>query len=187
MGIKQEHEFLTELCQSEGLLGYAMVLTRNRVQAEDLVQETYVRALAAADRLWEGSRIKAWLFTILRNLWFNELRRRRVDPVLYKFDDTPFDVESLAGKMQNPYDILSSEEDAVMVRQALERLPSEAREVLILREYEELSYQEIAQVLGCPIGTVMSRLARARGRLRTVLLPLVVRRFRTRSTPHRNS
>src|ERR1700761_6562799 len=70
----------------DGLYGYAMVLTRNRAEAEDLVQETYVRALGAAGRLRENSNVKGWLFTILRNLWFNELRKRRNAPAVVEMD-----------------------------------------------------------------------------------------------------
>jgi len=106
----------------DGLYGYAMVLTRNHAEAEDLVQETYVRALGAAGRLRENSNVKGWLFTILRNLWFNELRKRRNVPAILEMDGDDYTADSL-----------------------------------------------VADVLGCPAGTVMSRLGRARAKLRTAL------------------
>jgi RNA polymerase sigma-70 factor, ECF subfamily len=153
----------------DGLYRYAMVITRNRAEAEDLVQETYVRALEAAARLRENSNIKAWMFTILRNLWFNQLRKRRNAPAIVVIDGDDYTADSLVGNAKDAHAIFVSNEDAVIVRSAINDLPIEFREVILLREFEELSYQEIAEVLGCPAGTVMSRLARARAKLRTTL------------------
>ena len=148
----------------DGLYRYAMAITRNRADAEDLVQETYVRALEAVERLRDDSNIQGWLFTILRNLWFNQLRKRRNSLAIVEMDG-----DSEAGNARDAYAILASSEDGVIVRSAIDDLPIEFREVILLREFEELSYQEIADVLGCPAGTVMSRLARARTKLRTAL------------------
>lgn len=155
----------------DSLYRYAMALTRNPIEAEDLVQETYVRAIEAFERLKEDSNVRAWLFTILRNLWLNELRRQRNGPQLIEADreNENHPVDSLIGNMPNAYEILESEENAKQVREAIDRLPPDFREILILREFEELSYQEIATVLECPAGTVMSRLGRARSRLRVLL------------------
>jgi RNA polymerase sigma-70 factor, ECF subfamily len=153
----------------DGLYGYAMVLTRNRAEAEDLVQETYARALPAIDRLRDGSNIKGWLFTILRNLWFNELRKRRSAPPLVEMDSEDNTPDHFAGKARNPHEIFESNETTILVRDAIDSLPLEFREIILLREFEELSYQEIAGVLGCPAGTVMSRLGRARAKLRALL------------------
>jgi RNA polymerase sigma-70 factor, ECF subfamily len=155
----------------DGLYGYAVALTRNRLQAEDLVQETYVRALEAAPRLREDSNIKGWMFAILRNLWLNELRKRKSSPCLIDID-----FDSVTGLGQDPHaqdshKILASKEDAETVRVALSKLPAHFREILLLREFEELSYREIAEILGCPQGTVMSRLGRARTKLRSLLEP----------------
>jgi RNA polymerase sigma-70 factor (ECF subfamily) len=151
------------------LYGYAMVLTRNRAQAEDLVQETYLRALEAAWRLRENSNIKGWLLTILRNLWFNQLRKRRNAPTIVEMDGDDHTADSLVGNARNAHEIFVSNEDSDIVRSAIDDLPAEFREIILLREFEELSYQEIADVLGCPAGTVMSRLGRARAKLRTAL------------------
>ncbi|HTF63150.1 MAG TPA: sigma-70 family RNA polymerase sigma factor [Edaphobacter sp.] len=153
----------------DGLYGYAMILTRNRAEAEDLVQETYVRALEAVGRLRENSNIKGWLFTILRNLWFNQLRKRRSAPPIVEMDGDDHTADSLVGNARDAHEIFASNEDSDMVRSAIDELPVEFREIILLREFEELSYQEIADVLGCPAGTVMSRLGRARAKLRTAL------------------
>jgi RNA polymerase sigma-70 factor (ECF subfamily) len=153
----------------DSLYRYALVLTRQRTEAEDLVQETYVRALQAYSRLREDSNVKGWLFTILRNQWLNELRRRRTRPQVDEVDSDTQVVDGLHGKFPDAQMALEGKEDAIRVRTAIGKLPSEFQEALILREFEELSYQEIATVLNCPVGTVMSRLGRARAKLRTLL------------------
>lgn len=153
----------------DSLYRYAVVLTGSRIEAQDLVQDTYVRAVEAFHRLREDSNLKGWLFTILRNLWFNELRKRRRGPQLVEVDADSYLADRLPGSERNAQQILESEEDAKRVRTAIEKLPLDFREILVLREFEELSYQEIAAVLHCPVGTVMSRLGRARAKLRALL------------------
>jgi RNA polymerase sigma-70 factor (ECF subfamily) len=153
----------------DGLFSYALMLTRNRTEAEDLVQETYVRAIQAIDRLRENSNLKSWLFTILRNIWLNQLRKRKSTPQLVNMDGDGNTADGLLGHTRDSYDILVSNEDTERVRSAIQSLPIDFREIILLREFEELSYHEIATVLGCPAGTVMSRLGRARARLRTLL------------------
>lgn len=153
----------------DSLYRYAIVLTGNPVEAEDLVQETYVRAMEAFRRLREDSNVKAWLVTILRNLWFNELRKRRNRPHLVEVDADSYLAEGLVMEKRDAHQILESEQDTRRVRAAIARLPFSFREILILREFEELSYQEIAAILNCPAGTVMSRLGRARAKLRALL------------------
>jgi len=153
----------------DSLYSYGLVLTRSRTEAEDLVQETYVRALKAMARLKVESNVKSWLFTILRNIWRNQLRRRRTAPQLVEMDlDGSNDGISVEAS-HNPHTIYVSEMERNLVREAIQRLPPDFREIILLREYEELSYQEIANILECPIGTVMSRLARARAKLRILL------------------
>jgi RNA polymerase sigma-70 factor, ECF subfamily len=151
------------------LYRYAIVLTGSRVEAEDLVQETYVRAMEAFHRLREDSNVRGWLLTILRNLWFNELRKRRRGPQLVEVDADGRMADRLAASGRDAHQILEGAEDQKRVRAAMQKLPSQFREILVLREFEELSYQEIASVLECPAGTVMSRLGRARARLRDLL------------------
>ena len=149
----------------DGLYGYAMALTRNHAQAEDLVQETYVRAMQAMERLRAGSNIKGWLFTILKNIWLNQLRKRRNGPQMIEIEAWDDVVEP----SKDSHDLYVSKMEAEQVRAAIRELPVEFREIILLREYEDLSYQEIANLLGCPVGTVMSRLGRARAKLRTLL------------------
>jgi RNA polymerase sigma-70 factor, ECF subfamily len=152
-----------------GLYGYAMVLTRNHAEAEDLVQETFVRAIPAMCRLRPESNIKAWLFKILRNIWFNQLRKRRSDPQMVPADMESCPLDNLVNPGQDSYEIYAGEMERQRVRAAIQELSSEFREIILLREFEELSYQEMASLLGCPQGTVMSRLARARSKLRALL------------------
>jgi RNA polymerase sigma-70 factor (ECF subfamily) len=153
----------------DGLYSYAMVLTRNHTEAEDLVQETYVRALKAMGRLRAGSNMKGWLFTILRNVWFNQLRKSRNSPQMVGIEIVGSVANSVVEPSKDPHDLYVSKMEAEQVRAAIQELPADFREVIVLREYEDLSYQEIASVLDCPIGTVMSRLGRARAKLRPLL------------------
>jgi RNA polymerase sigma-70 factor, ECF subfamily len=153
----------------DGLYGYAMVLSRNSTEAEDLVQETCLRALRAIGKLRADSSVKSWLFTILRNIWLNQLRQRRTAPDLVELDASENGASEPADAAQDPLTQYVSGVEREQVRAAIQQLPVEFREIIILREYEELSYQEIAALLDCPPGTVMSRLARARSKLRDLL------------------
>jgi RNA polymerase sigma-70 factor, ECF subfamily len=153
----------------DGLYGYAMVLSRNNAEAEDLVQETCLRALRGMNGLRSNDSAKSWLFTILRNVWLNQLRHRRTAPELIELDADGNDASEPADSTQDPHADYVSQAAREQVRAAIQQLPVEFREIIILREYEELSYQEIAALLECPPGTVMSRLARARSKLRELL------------------
>ena len=153
----------------DGLYSYALVLTRNHAEAEDLVQETYVRALPAMGRLREGSNTKGWLFTILRNVWLNQLRKSRNGPQMIEMEDGDGVANSIVEPSKNSHDLYVSKLEAEQVRAAIQELAVDFREIILLREYEDLSYQEIASVLDCPVGTVMSRLGRARAKLRALL------------------
>jgi RNA polymerase sigma-70 factor (ECF subfamily) len=155
----------------DALYGFAIVLTRDQTAAEDLVQETYLRALRAFGQLVPDSNLKGWLFTILRNLWLNQLRHERSGPRFIELEAEEEDhrvwPESLA---PDPYRTLLRKVEREEVRAALDQLPRQYREVIVLREIEGFSYRQIAGILGCPAGTVMSRLGRARERLRRLLL-----------------
>jgi RNA polymerase sigma-70 factor, ECF subfamily len=153
----------------DGLYSYAQVLTRNHAEADDLVQETYVRALQAMGRLRAGSNMKGWLFTILRNVWFNQLRKWRNGPQMVEIEVGDDVANSIVEPSKDSYDLYVSKMEAEQVRTAIQELPVEFREIILLREYEDLSYLEIASVLDCPVGTVMSRLGRARAKLRAAL------------------
>jgi RNA polymerase sigma-70 factor, ECF subfamily len=151
------------------LYSYALVLTRNHAEAEDLVQETYVRAIPAMKRLREGSNTKGWLFTILRNIWLNQLRKCRNGPQLIGMEFGEGVADSLIEPSKDSHELYVSRLEAERVRAAIQELPLHFREIIMLREYEGLSYQEIASISTCPVGTVMSRLGRARARLRVLL------------------
>lgn len=132
---------------------FARYLTRDPAAAEDIVQDAYLNALRGFDT-WRGDSPKAWLLTIVRNCYLATIVARRPDLAAEDMDTT-----SVAA---TPEDILIQRHDAARVRQAIDRLSQPFREILVLRELEELSYKEIAAIVEAPIGTVMSRLARAR-------------------------
>jgi RNA polymerase sigma-70 factor (ECF subfamily) len=140
---------------------YARALTGNRALSDDLVQDTLERAWTRL-HLWRpGSDMRAWLFTIMHNVFVNGVRARRLETI--PLEDEPSASEA-AGR--------GTPEDGLLMRDlqvALAQLPAEQREVLLLVALEGLRYEEIAEVLGVPVGTVMSRLSRARERLRTLL------------------
>ena len=137
-------------------------LTRNEHDAEDLVQAAYLRALKFFGG-FRGTNSRAWLLTIVRNTCYTWLEERRARGPETALDEEIHGVESNA---MDPENSVLREEEKQSVRRALEELPVELREVVILRELEGLSYKEIAAIAGIPMGTVMSRLARARERLR---------------------
>jgi RNA polymerase sigma-70 factor, ECF subfamily len=153
----------------DSLYSYALVLSRNHAEAEDLVQETYVRAIQAMGRLRPGSNIKGWLFTILRNVWRNQLRKLRNGPQVVEIEADNQVANKIVEQSADSHDLYLSKVEAEEVRAAIQDLPVDFREIILLREYEDLSYQEIASVMGCRVGTVMSRLARARAKLRDLL------------------
>jgi RNA polymerase sigma-70 factor (ECF subfamily) len=148
----------------DALYGYAMTLTRNANEAEDLVQETYLRAAAAANRP-DNDGLKGWLFVIMRNAWLNQLRHVNSGPRFVDLDANEQPVEA----SNNPHIVYLRKLEREQVRRAIESLPAAYREIVVLRDIEGFTYQEIATVLHCPAGTVMSRLGRARGKLRTLL------------------
>jgi RNA polymerase sigma factor (sigma-70 family) len=143
-------------------------LTRRDADAEDLTQEAYVRALQFFDG-YRGGDSRAWLLAIVRNTCYTWLQRTRPqEAAATPFDDVAHETRDEGA---DPEVLLLHKATAAVVRRALDQMPVELREVLILREHEGLSYKEIAEVVGTPIGTVMSRLARARGRVRSLLSP----------------
>jgi RNA polymerase sigma-70 factor (ECF subfamily) len=113
--------------------------------------------------------VKSWLFTILRNIWLNQLRHERAGPKIAELDSDENLADVSVATTEDPLDLYLRKQQRERVRAAIQQLPIEFREIIILREYEELSYSEIANVLQCPMGTVMSRLARARSRLGDLL------------------
>jgi RNA polymerase sigma-70 factor, ECF subfamily len=155
--------------QIDALYGYALTLTRNRNEAEDLVQETYLRAVRAATQLAPDSNLKSWLFVILRNAWLNQLRHARSGPAFVELE-----TEEAAQNFPDcggvdPYVLYLRKLEREEIHKAIDSLPTLHREIVLLRDIEGFSYQEIATLLGCPAGTVMSRLGRARKKLRQIL------------------
>src|SRR5215208_4732844 len=146
----------------DALYGYALALTRNMTEAEDLVQETYLRAASAPHQPDSDSNLKSWLFVIMRNAWLNQVRHRNSGP---KFVDLETSAPPV-GIEENPNVVYLRKLEREQVQQAIESLPDAYREIVVLRDIEGFTYQEIATVLDCPAGTVMSRLGRARGKLR---------------------
>ena len=140
-------------------------LTGNDHDAEDVVQDAFVRALRFFGG-FRGDDARAWLLAIVRNTSYDFLRRRRPQQASDPFDE---EVHGAPDERPSPEAELLRRADQALVRQALESLPLAWREVIVLRELEGLSYKQIADVAGIQIGTVMSRLSRARARLKQLL------------------
>jgi RNA polymerase sigma-70 factor (ECF subfamily) len=180
-GNKTASEWFTLVCVSEGTLppetfeqlamphferlyNFACWLTHDRHEAEDLVQETYAKALKGFSSFQPGTNFRAWIYKILRNAFLTSrtgLKAAATEPIEMDGEE-----QNLPPVKETPESILLQRADWQLVQHALEKLPVAHREVLLLCEVEEMSYQEIAATLAIPIGTVMSRLARARGALR---------------------
>jgi RNA polymerase sigma factor (sigma-70 family) len=139
---------------------FARWLVRNDQDAEDIVQESFMKAFTAADE-FRGQDTRVWLFTIVRNTTFNLLRRRRSERTVSWEEELAEPVDKAA----NPESALIDRSRRERIREAVAELPDDHREALILREFEGLSYKEIAAIINIPIGTVMSRLSRARALL----------------------
>ena len=157
----------------EPLFATAMRLTRNRADAEDLVQDTYVKAFRHSGQFKRGTNLRAWLYTILHNTWRNRIRDASRDTV----DVDSEQVEQLAAggvggeHIETPERILMRSTLDADLQAALDSLPEAFREAVWLRDVEEFSYAEIAEMLNVPIGTVMSRISRGRRMLYDKLSP----------------
>ncbi len=148
---------------SDQLYNFAHWLTRNREEAEDLVQETYAKALKGFSSFRSGTNFRAWIFRILRNTFLTS--RTGLKATMTLSLDSKEEPE-LAGEGDTPETILMERSNRQLVQSAIDELPVYFREVVLLCDVEEMSYQEIAETLSIPIGTVMSRLSRARRTLR---------------------
>jgi len=155
----------TILPHMDAAYNLACWLMCNKQDAEDMVQEAYLRAFKFFNA-FRGVDGRAWLLTIVRNTCYTWLQQNRTKGTITSFDEQIHTVES---DLLNPATLVLRSDDSQMVRQALEELPTEFREVVVLRDLEGLSYKEIADIAGIPLGTVMSRLARARERLKQFL------------------
>jgi RNA polymerase sigma-70 factor (ECF subfamily) len=156
-------------------------MTRNASDAEDLVQETYLRAFRSLHQFTEGTNLRAWLFRIMTNTYINEYRRRQRRPTSASLDTIEefYLYDHLVQSPVQPGD--ERPEDVVLQRltvedviAAIECLPEEFRQVVLLADVEGFAYREIAEIVGIPVGTVMSRLFRARRRLQRQLYDFAV-------------
>ena len=140
-------------------------LLRNEEDACDVVQEAYLRAFKSFSG-FHGSNGRAWLLTIVRNTSYTLLKKNRAVDFTTPFDE---EIHATEHESASPATILEHSEDSDLIRQAMDALPAEVREILVLRHQEGLSYKEIADIAQIPPGTVMSRLARARDKLKEYL------------------
>ncbi|HVE10540.1 MAG TPA: RNA polymerase sigma factor [Paraburkholderia sp.] len=143
---------------------YARALVNNRDLSDDLVQDTLERALSRTEKFKVGSDLRAWLFTIMHNVFINQVRKASTKAVHVSVDD-----ESI---VETEFAVQATHTQSLEVRDldyALQRLPAEQREVVLLVGLEEMSYTEVALALEIPVGTVMSRLSRGRERLRALM------------------
>jgi RNA polymerase sigma-70 factor (ECF subfamily) len=151
----------------DAAFNYARWLTKDDAEAEDVVQDACLRAMRFFSSL-RGDDARAWLFAIVRNVWYSRISRRADYRETALLDNT---LTEPADDSLDPEEQVLQSRTVAQVRAAIEQLPPDFREVIVLREIEGLSYKEIATVMRVPIGTVMSRLARARERLLAVLRP----------------
>jgi RNA polymerase sigma-70 factor (ECF subfamily) len=147
------------------LYNFARWLTQDTAEAEDLVQETYAKALRGFGSFQQGTNFRAWMYRILRNSFLSSRAGLKIVVPL----DEEENENILPAENATPESILIGDANREMVQQALGELPVHFREILLLCEVEEMSYQEISATLGIPAGTVMSRLSRARKALRSLL------------------
>jgi RNA polymerase sigma-70 factor (ECF subfamily) len=156
------------------LYAVALRLTRNTADAQDLMQNTLVKALRFHDKFKEGTYIKAWLLTILRNTFINEYRRKVRRPTFVELTGAE-PAADIGPDPDMPYESATSSQEALMellddqVKEAIESLPDDFRNAVIMADLQDKSYKEIAEAMDCPLGTVMSRLYRGRKLLRAQL------------------
>ena len=162
-----DDEFRQQALQHlDALYNLAVYLTRNGSEAEDLVQETYVRAMRFSHRFQPGTHLRAWLFQILRNTFLTFYRLREREAALAEDGVPDWDVPMFHDAPEDDRGAVDAHTD---LERAMRRLPEEFRTVLLLAEVEGMPLEEVARVMGCPVGTVKSRIFRAKERLRVLL------------------
>ena len=159
----------------DALYRAALRMTRNRFDAEDLVQEVYLRAFRFFNQFQPGTNFKAWMFRILRNTFINQYRKNKCRPATLAFDKVAFLISDTDKSMPiSRYFDSNGKTDCRdmfpdQIHAAFDKLSDEFRMVALLADIEEFQYREIAEIMDCPIGTVMSRLSRARQQLQSYL------------------
>jgi len=157
----------------DSLYSTALRMTKNNLDAEDLIQDVYLRAFRFFHRFEKGTNFKAWIFKILTNTYINQYRKKINKPyhvdlekVQYNYDDKETTAQTSAQECERlDYETLFDDE----IKNALQQIPDEFRVVVLLADVESFSYKEVAKIVGCPIGTVMSRLSRGRKQLQNNL------------------
>lgn len=157
------------LAQLDRLYATARRLTRNATDAEDLVQQTCLKAFRSSGQYKPGTNLRAWLFAILHRTFLNDRRHAAADPVVTDADACDRAADRGVANVETPETMLLRQASDAEIRDAVDELPLAFREAVWLRDVEDLSYAEIAQITGAPLGTVMSRLARGRRQLANVL------------------
>ena len=155
----------------DSLYNFAYRLTRNREEAEDIVQEASLRGFKSCHKFAEGTNFKAWMFTIVRNIFINGYRKKSREPLKVNYEE----VENFVSLPE--FTGLEEELFSEDLQQSLGQLPEELRTTLMLFYVEELSYKEIAEVMKCPVGTVMSRLFMARQCMKKNMIKLAKKEY----------
>ncbi len=168
----------------------ALRMTRSTEETEDLLQETYLKAYQHYERFEEGTNLKAWLFRIMKNTYINWYRKRRLQPRHFEFDELQDGFETAlaeSGRIleNDPEATLMHDEVDAEVRDAMVALPHDYKMAILLIDLQGLSYQETADLLGVPVGTVMSRLYRGRSKLERSLLSFASRNNYLSQPPER--
>lgn len=164
--VRKEFEELA-LPYMDSFYNVALRMTGNEVEAQDLVQDAYLRALRFFDKFQKGTNFKAWIFKIIKNIYINKYRKESKTPQMLDVSDA--EVTGLLSTPNTPEEEIFNDLLDDDVTKALDALPDDFRLTLILSDIEGFSYKEIAEILDCPIGTVMSRLHRGRKLLRKYL------------------
>jgi RNA polymerase sigma-70 factor (ECF subfamily) len=171
---EKQQEFEREALPHMNLLyNYGLRMTNNAADADDLVQETYLKAYRFWDKYEKGTNIRAWLFRILKNSYINRYRKESKEPDTVDYDDVKNFYNSIRDESADPNDLQETLFGNLLdddVANAIASLPDDFRTVVILCDIEGLTYEEIAEFVDCPLGTVRSRLHRGRKLLRAKLM-----------------